>query len=66
MFKYEIIDERTHKTVFSGYAHDVEEVWQRHFEGGEYNEHYLLVWHQTHQIENNCFGKQIDFKNRIN
>jgi hypothetical protein len=46
MFKYEIIDERTHETVFSGYASDVEEVWQRHFEEGGYNEHYLLVWEQ--------------------
>ena len=47
MFKYEIIDERTHETVFSGHASDVEEVWQRHFEDGEYYEHYLLVWDQT-------------------
>jgi hypothetical protein len=47
MFKYEIIDERTHEVVFSGYASDVEEVWSRHFVEGEYNEHYLLVWDQT-------------------
>jgi hypothetical protein len=43
--KYEIIDERTHETVFSGEATDIESVWSAHFLNGEYSEHYLWVWH---------------------
>jgi hypothetical protein len=44
---YEIIDEHTHETIFSGEANDIEEVWEAHFLNGEYPEHYLLVWHET-------------------